>query len=98
MCVTLVSRDTMSRTGMPPLPAPTWKTCDTETPRLGYRRRNWRLSLRLGQRPFSGIVPDLVAREPAPARLHGKNAGVAGRVPAARMPGAPLPPHAQGLA
>ena len=48
--------------------------------------------------PFARLVPDLVAGQPAPGRLHGEDASEASRVPAAGRPGAALAPHAQELA
>src|SRR2546423_15554106 len=39
--------------------------------------------LRLGQRPLAGLVPDFIARQPAPGGLDGEDASEAGRVPAA---------------
>src|SRR5262245_53400584 len=81
------SRAIASRTGMPPLPAPTWKTWATCRP-----------SSSLGDGPFTGLVPDLVARQPAPRGLDGEDAGEAGGVPAAEGAGAALAPQAQGLA
>src|SRR5687767_14607919 len=55
-------------------------------------------SLRLGQRPLAGGVPNLVARQPAPGGLYREDAGELARVPAARLPRAPLAPQAQRLA
>src|SRR5438046_2436554 len=76
----------MSRTVMPPEPAPTWKRWDKVYP-----------SARFGHWPIAGFVPDFVARQPTPGRLYREDARVLGRVPAARLPVAALPPHAQDL-
>src|SRR5436190_9883496 len=147
--VTRPSRQTMSSTGIPPLPAPTWNRWATRTPpgRQEGGRRNTRkhetyekrykagrrkkaglvavsfsffcppslssfvyfvfscvsssarilLLLRLRQRPFAGLVPDLVARQPAPGGLDGEDAGEARRVPPAAGARAALPPQAQRL-
>src|SRR5439155_1088034 len=42
--------------------------------------------LRLGQRPLAGLVPNFIARQPAPGGLDGEDASEAGRVPAAGHP------------
>src|SRR4051812_25927651 len=79
------SRQTRSRTGIPPLPTPTWK------------RAVMGRSLGFGNRPVAGVVPDLVAGEPAPRRLDREDARELGGVPAARLPGAALLPQTHGL-
>src|SRR5262245_19344039 len=57
------------------------------------------LAARFGfrQRPFPRFVPNLVARQPAPGRLHGENTGEPRWIPAARHARAALAPQAQGL-
>src|SRR5260370_16169057 len=105
--VTRVSRQTMSRTGMPPLPAPTWNRWAMAHPvgcRLQLRPPRGEAAsdktklLRLRQRPFAGLVPDLVAGEPAPGCLDGEDTREAGRVPAAGRARAALTPQTKGLA
>src|SRR3954453_16673518 len=114
----------MSRTGMPPEPAPTWNiwAIDHPLPEEGQRREDrgkrndlrlrvgWYLpsvlcppssvlcSLGFRQRPLAGLVPDLVAGQPAPGGLGGEDAGELRRVPAAGGPRRALPPQAEGLA
>src|SRR5262245_40100986 len=88
------SRPTMSRTVMPPLPAPTCTRCANE---MLLCSTAGVASFRFGERPFTGLVPDLVTREPAPGSLHREHARVFRRIPAAGLPVASLSPHAQDL-
>src|SRR5437667_9114040 len=93
------SRQTRSRTGMPPLPAPTWIRCAIGILRTIARARNGKpRSFRLGKRPFAGFVPDFVARQPAPRSLDRERTGETRRVPAAGHACAPLAPQTKGLA
>src|SRR5262245_32831797 len=103
----------MSRTGIPPLPAPTWRMwAITSILRVAATRSGALLRgsapqgerssggalhcasrlhawlLRLGQRPFAGLVPDFVARQPAPRRLNREHTGELRRVPSTRRTGA----------
>src|SRR5690348_5882068 len=98
--VTRGSRQTLSRTGIPPEPAPTWSRWATTNllarpdakPQAAYG------SFRLRQRPFAGLVPDLVTGQPAPGGLQGEHTGEPRRVPAAGGARAALPSQTEGLA
>src|SRR3954462_15249903 len=97
---TAASRASMSSTGMPPLPAPTWKmwaidftTKDTEGTKRKRKLKSFSLGalcgsllFRFRQRPLPRVVPDLVAGQPPPGGLDGEDAAEPGRVPAAGGP------------